>query len=143
LTLAVEELLRRLKVEDGERRRAEGVHVAEPGDADDLEVLLRLNRRDGDRVADVIAFAIRGAGVDDDLAVPVGPGALDEVERVEALRLGIGLDPEAEAGRALRVDGLPVRADDLGVRLVVDAVAERPWKSMSAPFPETTTSVSA
>ena len=59
-------------------------------------------------------------GVDDDLAVVLGPAALEQVERVEDVVLGRGVEAEAEARRAVRVDRLPVLADDLRVELVVD-----------------------
>ncbi len=120
LAFPVEQLLRGGEVEDGEGRRPEGVDVAELGDPGDLEVLLRLERRDLDRVSDLVVLPVRRARVDHYLAVPLGPRALDEVERVEAVDLGAGLDAEAEAGCALGVDRLAVGADDLRVGLVRD-----------------------
>ena len=67
-----------------------------------------------------VVLPVRRAGVDHYLAVPLGPRALDEVERVEAVDLGAGLDAEAEAGCALGIDRLAVGADDLRVGLVRD-----------------------
>ena len=121
LALAVEERLRGRDVEDRERRRAERLDVAVLGDPDDLEVLLRLQRRDLDRLADREVLAVGGAGVDDDLPGAVGPAALEQVQRVEDGVLGRRVDPEPEARRAVRVDRLAVVPDDLRVRLVVDA----------------------
>ena len=59
-------------------------------------------------------------GVEHDLAVALGPAALEQVERVEDGVLRRRVDPEPEARSAVRVDRLAVLADDLRVDLVVD-----------------------
>ena len=65
-------------------------------------------------------LAIGGAGVEHDLSVALGPTALEQIERIEDGELRRRVDPEPEARSAVRVDGLAVLADDLGVDLVVD-----------------------
>jgi hypothetical protein len=106
LPLAAEELLRCGDREDDERDRTEAVDLAVLRDADDLERLLRLERRDLDRVADVVALLVRGSRVDDDLVVRFRPAALVEVERVELRERRIRVEPEPEGRPALGVDGL-------------------------------------
>ena len=126
LPLAVEELLRGRDVEDREGRGPDRLDVSVLRDPDDLEVLLRLERRDLDRLAEREVLAVGRAGVDDDLSVALGPAALEQVERVEARVLGRGVDPEPEARGAVRVHRLAVVGDDLRVELVVDAAHRQP-----------------
>ena len=110
LALLVEQLLRRRHVEDRERRAADRAEVAVLGDPDDRELLRRPERRDADPVAELEILVAGDALVDRDLGAAAGPAALDEVERVEAVELGRGLDPERERRRAAGVDRLAVRA---------------------------------
>ena len=64
----VEELLRRLEVEDGDRRRADRGHGAELHDPGDGEELLRPARDDADRVARLVVLLVGRGLVDRDLA---------------------------------------------------------------------------
>ena len=100
LALLVEQLLRRRHVEDRERRTADRAQLAVLRDPDDLELLRRAECGDADAVAELEALVVGDALVDGDLLAAAGPAALDEVERVEAVELGRGLDPESEGRRA-------------------------------------------
>ena len=55
--------------------------------------------------------------VDRELPRARRPAALDEVERIEAVVLGRGLDAEREGGGASRVDRLAVRLEQLGLEV--------------------------
>ena len=61
LTLAVEELLRSRDREHREARIPEAVEAAVLRDSDELERALRLERRDLDLVADLVALVVRRA----------------------------------------------------------------------------------
>ena len=110
LAFLVQQLLRRRHVEDREGRPADRAQVAVLGDADDLELLRRPERGDADPVSELQVLVVGDALVDRDLVAAAGPAALDEVERVEAVVLGRGLDAEGERRRAAGVDRLAVRA---------------------------------
>ena len=165
--LLVQQLLRRRHVEDREGGTADRAQVAVLGDADDLELLSRPERRHTDPVADLQVLVVGDALVDGNLAAAAGPAALDEVERVEAVVLGRCLDPERERRRAARVDRLTVRSQQLRLEVLnraggdLDAVdrprtrsssvssgigglwADSPSKLKPASLPVTTASVPA
>ena len=79
-------------------------------------------RRDLDLLADLVPLVIGRVQVDHDLIRAGGPVALDELERVEALVLG--LDAEAE-GRIVALDRLPVAVEDLRLVGVAGEVEDR------------------
>ena len=81
------------------------------------ELLGRADRGDADLVAELQVLALGHALVDRDLTVAGRPAALDEIERVEAVVLGIGLDPEGEGRRAAGLDRLPVGPQQLGLEV--------------------------
>ena len=76
LARLLEQLLRGLEVEDHDRRPAEARRVAEAGEADELELALRLGGGDRDLVADLEVLLVGGAGVERDLVRPRGRAAL-------------------------------------------------------------------
>ena len=107
LALLVEQLLRRGEVEDGERGAAERLHVTQPRDARDGELLGGTLGRGADPVADRPALVLGRALVDHHLRGAGGPLAVHEPERVEAVGVAVEAEPErgglAVAGRlALR-----------------------------------------
>ena len=63
-------------------------------------------------------LVVGDALVDGDLAAAARPAALDEVERVEAVVLGRGLDAERERRRAAGVDRLAVRPQQLRLEVL-------------------------
>ena len=130
LPFAVEELLRRRQVEDGERRGADRVDVAELGDSRTSKSCLGWSVGDLDRVADLVVLLVGGAGVDRRPRRGPRPAPSTSLSGLKREPPG-RVDAEAEAGRAARVDGLAVVADDLGVRLVGDAAARRPRRPAS------------
>ncbi len=118
LAFPIEELLGGRDGEDGEARVSEPVEAAVPCDPDERERALRLERRDLDGIADLIALVVRGADVDHDLVGRRGPAAFEDVERIELRELGSRVDPEPERRRALRADRFPLGREDLRVALV-------------------------
>ena len=93
---------------------------------DDLEVLLRL-RASRSRSSRRRAKPSRSA-VPASTTTSPAPCGQRPSSRLSGLKrvLGRGVDAEAEARRAVRVDRLPVLADDLRVALVVDAAHREP-----------------
>ena len=126
----VEQPLRGLEVEAGERGAADRGDRAELDETRDAEPLDRADALHADRVADLVVLLAGRRLVDHDL-VRLRPGALDERERVEA-RVAVR-DAEAEVRRAAVDDRLAVVADQrrgavdaaLGLRDAVDRRAPR------------------
>ena len=91
----------------------EAVGGAELGDADDFVLARLLRGEHGHPVADLDVAGVGGVPVDDDLVGGLRrPAAFEDVELVE---FRIGVPAEAERGRAVAADRLPVLAHDLGV----------------------------
>ena len=117
LALLVQERLGGRDVEDRERGAAERAQIAVPRDSDDLELLGGAEGRDADPVADGEVLLVGNPLVDRELLRARRPATLDEVERIEAVVLGRGLDAEREGGGASRVDRLAVRLEQLGLEV--------------------------
>ena len=108
LALLLQERLRGRDVEDRERGAAERAQIAVPRDSDDLELPGGAEGRDADPVADGETLLVGNPLVDRELPRARRPAALDEVERIEAVVLGCGLDPKRERGRPSRVNRLAI-----------------------------------
>ncbi len=78
----------------------------------------RAEGRDSDSIAELEVLVAGDALVDGHLGAARGPTTLDEVEWIEAVVLGLGLDPEGERRRSARVDRLAVRPEQLGLEVL-------------------------
>ena len=77
LVRLLEQLLRGLEVEDHDGGAAEARRGAEAGEADELELALRLGGGDRDLVAELEVLLVGGAGVERDLVRPAGARPLE------------------------------------------------------------------
>ena len=110
LPFKAEEALRLGELERRQRRPEQRVVLAEPGNADELELLGSADADDGHRLAQLELALFGGRDIDHHFTRPLRIPPLVERRRVE-----IGLDSrrEPERRRTLSSDGLPIVPHDL------------------------------